>query len=222
MILKFFEKKKEVEDITTFIFEPEEPIVWQAGQFMVYSLPHTPEDIRGRQRFFTISSAPFEKFISISTKITETPSSFKKALDSMNPGDEIFAKGPGGDFVIEDPNKNYVFLAGGIGITPYRSIILQFAHEKRLLNFSLLYSGQTNEMPFEEELNKSMINFPKSKVIKKTEKVNEDDLKHFDKNSIFYISGPDGFVEEVFELLQKIGIPEENIKSDYFSGYDSI
>jgi ferredoxin-NADP reductase len=220
MKLKLVDKRKEIEDIATFIFAPEEPVAWQAGQFMIYSLPHEPQDIRGKQRFFTNSAAPFEKHIYISTRIDTNPSTFKKKLNSLKTGDEIFAKGPDGDFVIENSNKNYVFLAGGIGITPYRSIILQAARDNIPLKFTLLYSGKTDGMPFEEELKAALGKFPNSQIIKKTERINESDLKQFSKSSLFYVSGPDSFAEGMLEILEEMNIPEENIKSDYFSGYD--
>ena len=69
MKLKLVDKKNETSNVKSFVFEPEIPVEWSAGQFMVYRLDHENPDIRGKQRFFTISSPPFEKNITI----TKTP-----------------------------------------------------------------------------------------------------------------------------------------------------
>ncbi len=153
MKLKLIEKKKEVGDAISHIFEPQEPLAWTAGQFLIYFLPHEEPDIRGKQRFFTISSAPFEKHVMLTTRIfQDNPSSFKRTLEQLKPGDLVDVKGPDGDFIVEDPSKNYVFIAGGIGITPYRSIIKQLDFEQQPLNIELLYANKTDEFVFKEEL----------------------------------------------------------------------
>jgi len=226
--LKFIEKKKEAGDAVLHIFEPQEPLTWIAGQFLIYFLPHEDPDIRGRQRFFTISSAPFEKHVMLTTRIfAENRSSFKKALESLKPGDLVDVKGPDGDFIVEDPNKNFVFIAGGIGITPYHSIIKQLDFEQQPLNIELLYANKTDEFVFKEELEKIVNEHPSFKIRYVTSP------QHVDKNFIeqnikdipekmFYVSGPEPMVESLYEMLKAMGIKEENIKTDYFPGYDPI
>lgn len=224
MKLTLVDKRKEAENITTFIFQPEAPVTWEAGQFMVYSLSHENEDIRGRQRFFTISAAPFEKFPAISTRIFDKKSSFKKALGDMKIGDEIMGKGPDGDFVVEDHNRHSVFLAAGIGITPYRSIILELAHRNEPLNITLLYSNKTSDFPFKNEFDEIAARNPGLKIKYLNKRIDEKVIKENVKDistSIFYVSGPDAMVDAMSKvLLVDMGIEEENIVQDYFSGYD--
>lgn len=223
MKLTLVDKRKEAENITTFFFESKEPIVWEAGQFMIYSLPHENEDIRGRQRFFTISSAPFEKTPTISTRIFPNPSSFKKKLNSLKIGEEIFAKGPDGDFVIENVNQKSVFLAGGIGITPYRSIILDLARNRKPMNITLLYSNKTSDFPFKKDFDEVVSRNPTLKIYYLNKRIDEKIVKEKVPNissSVFYVSGPDSMVEETTEILLKMEIKEEKIRQDYFSGYD--
>lgn len=221
MKLKLIAKKNETDDIRTFIFKPEIPIKWVAGQYLIYSLVHNNQDIRGKMRFFTISHAPFEKYPSITTKISKNSSSFKKALDNLNPGEIIDAKGPDGDFVIDDPKKKYVFLAGGVGITPFASIIKQLNFQKKAINVNLFYTSKYN-FAFKEVFRKIQKNHPEFKIYYLNERINQDNLKqklnNF-KEFIFFISGPDQMVDDLSVLLKKVGVSESNIKQDYFSGY---
>jgi ferredoxin-NADP reductase len=79
MKLRLIQKHQELHDVCSFVFEPEEPITWEAGQYMHYNFPHPDTDDRGVERWFTISTAPFEKNIRITTRLAlEKGSSFKK------------------------------------------------------------------------------------------------------------------------------------------------
>lgn len=228
MKLKLINKKKESENVWSYIFEPDSPIFWTAGQFLVYFLSHKDPDLRGKQRFFTISSAPYEKDIMLTTRLSpENSSSFKKALNEIKPGDTIDVKGPDGDFVLGDPNKKYVFIAGGIGITPFRSIILDLVHKNQPLNISLLYANRTDDFAFKDELEPLRVNNPNFKIhyIVSPNQIDENAIKEFVPNLkkvIFYISGPEKMVEDLGEMLKKMGIAEDHLKQDYFPGYDPI
>lgn len=228
MQLKFLEKRPEAGDTFSFNFELTEPMTWKAGQFLIYFLPHEKPDIRGKQRFFTISSSPFEKYVMLSTRIfPENRSSFKQALEELKAGDLVEVKGPDGDFVLTEPNREYVFIAGGIGVTPYRSIIGQLDFEKKPINVELLYANKTEDFPFRmyfEEIAQRNPNF-KIEYVVSPQHVDEayigQNVENY-KDKIFYVSGPEPMVENLFEMLKKMGIPEENIKTDYFPGYDPI
>jgi len=224
MKLTLIEKKKLTPEVFSFVFKPEKKLKWKAGQYLIYTLPHKNMDLRGKMRFFTISSSPFQKFPTISTKIVKESSSFKKALNKLKIGDEISAKGPDGDFVIGNLNKHYIFIAGGIGITPFASIIRQLDFEKKKINVTLLYSGKTKDLPFKknfEQISRSHNEFKINYFIGK--RIDEKILKKFIKEKYtFYVSGPDPMVEEMEKLLFKLGIKKENFKDDYFSGYKTI
>ncbi len=229
MKLQFIEHRKEAGDAVSFIFEPQEPMSWIAGQFLVYFLPHENEDIRGRQRYFTISSAPFENHVMLTTRIfQENPSTFKQALIKLEQGDLVDVKGPDGDFVLNDPNKYYVFIAGGIGITPFRSIINQLNHEQKPLNIELLYANKTDDFVFKEELenlSSRNSNFHIRYVVSPEhidQKYIEQNVENY-KEKIFYVSGPEPMVEAFDKMLkQDMKLKEENVKTDYFPGYEAI
>ncbi len=225
MKLKLAEKKIETGGVTTFIFEVENPITWIAGQFMKYTLVHENPDNRGVNRFFTIASAPFEGRPQISTRIDhEKGSSFKKALDNLPIGGELEAGGIEGDFIVEDLTKKYVFIAGGIGITPYHSILKQLDHDKTPVDVILLYANRTEEAAFKEELEQWTMDNAQLKItyVIDPQRIDEQIIKEkvIDINErIFYTSGPEPMVEAMEKLLTGMGIPMNRIKQDFFPGY---
>lgn len=221
MELKFLGKKKETNDVWTFSFELPQNFSWNPGQFNIYSLKHENEDVRGRQRFFTISSAPFENEINITTRISENGSTFKKALMELELGDKINAKGPDGDFVFEGTGKKYLFIAGGIGITPFRSILSELNHGDLNADIILLYSNSSDNIAFKEEFDSyKNPNLKIEYVVGK--RIDENLIKTVDdfKERIIYISGPEQMVKEINNILLGLGIEKENMRKDYFPGYD--
>lgn len=224
MKLTLIEKRNETDNVKTFVFKSGTPLKWIAGQYLIYSLEHKNKDLRGKMRFFTISSAPFEKYPTITTRIFEKPSTFKKNLNNLKIGAKIEAKGPDGDFIIEDYSKNFVFIAGGIGITPFISILRQLDHDNKKVRITLLYSNKNKNVIFKKDLEKLKERNSELKInyIFSPDRIDKKLLNNFvNKNIIFYVSGPDPMVEEIEKTLTTLGIDKEYIKSDYFSGYKS-
>ncbi len=227
MRLKLIQKKPETSDCITFVFQPEQPISWKPGQFLQYTLPHQNPDDRGEKRFFTIASAPYENHIQVTTRFTlEKGSSFKNNLHKLNVGDEIETQGPNGSFSLEDPDKSHVFLAGGIGITPFRSILLQLDHDQNPLNVTLLYSNRNEEIIFKNEFDGLAKKHPELKIHYIIEPQRIDlaaiqspisDLQ----SPTYYLSGPKPFVDAMKTNLEQLKIPTEQIKTDYFPGYEN-
>lgn len=229
MQLKFLYSRDEESNAKTFFFEAVDGLSWQAGQYLIYKLEHSPKDLRGKMRFFTISSAPFEKTLSITTRISsKNGSTFKKALLNLKKGDEVEVKGPDGDFVLDDEYKKYVFLAGGIGINPYRSILKQLNRESMvkgqwsMVDITLLYSNSDSDFIYKKELDGYAKNNPKLNIayIVSPKRIDKKMIsKYLDKKTMFYVSGPDPMVEAMEKLLNEMNIDKKRIKSDYFSGY---
>jgi ferredoxin-NADP reductase len=223
MKLTLKEKHPEIAGVKTFIFEPEQPISWQPGQYMHYVLDHSDPDDRGTERWFTIASAPFEKHIQITTRFDgERESSFKRALDAMNPGDTIEADGPKGKFTLQEGEHPNIFIAGGIGITPYRSMLAQLAHDNKTSRIDLLYANRDSNFVFGEELKGIQSENPGFQILEFIDKhIEEPDLQGYlgDKSAIFYISGPEPMVEAYEELFDKLGVEKDRVKTDYFPGY---
>lgn len=224
MKFQLINKIDESRNIKTFIFKPESPIKWTSGQYLIYSLPHENIDNRGKMRFFTISTPPFEKNPSITTKIINKSSSFKKALNNLKLGESIEAKGPDGDFIINDLKKKYIFIAGGMGITPFNSILKQLDFEKKPINITLFYTSN-DEFLFKDFFDRLASENKQFNVYYLRERINKDILLEKIKKIkeyTFYVSGPDPMVEDLENLLKKMGVKEEKLKTDYFSGYKTV
>ncbi|OGD84740.1 hypothetical protein A2165_03165 [Candidatus Curtissbacteria bacterium RBG_13_40_7] len=226
MNLKLVDKRREVSGVYSFVFKNDEPFKWRAGQFLMYFLDHANADERGRRRYFTIASAPFENVIILTTRfINEGGSSFKKALLDMPLDSTIYAEGPRGSFVVDDSDQSYVFIAGGIGITPFRSILLELDHKKLPINVILLYASGTRDFVYKKELEQLAKKHPSLKIqyIIFPDRIDESAIKKNvgDLQKPFcYISGPKPMVQEFENLLPKMGMPQEHLKRDYFPGYD--
>src|SRR5581483_1594670 len=153
MKLELLERKPEVPGVESFIFKPLEPIVWKPGQFFHYVLHHEPTDGRGSDRWFTIAAAPSEGVAMITTRFTdEKGSSFKKALADLKIGDTIEISDLDGDFTVDDLAAEYVFIAGGIGITPFRSILKELDNTGKRITATLPYANRDQNIVYKEEL----------------------------------------------------------------------
>lgn len=223
MKLRLVSTRDEVANVRSFLFEPEEPISWQPGQYMHYVLEHPNADDKGVERWFTISSAPFEKHIEITTRLDNLPvSTFKHALVNMQPGDEIEADGPKGQFTLQEGERQHVFIAGGIGVTPFRSMLVELAHNNQVKKIDLLYANNDNNLVFGDELKALQANYP-SLTLKEFigQRLTIEDFKPYLANqaSMYYLSGPRSMVESYQELLVSNGALPEQIMTDFFPGY---
>jgi ferredoxin-NADP reductase len=223
MKLRLQLKRDEAPGVMTFILKPMEPISWQPGQYMHYDFQHPNADTRGFERYFTIASAPYENYIQITTRFDgEMVSSFKQALRDMPEGSEVTADGPRGKFILESGDHHHILIAGGIGITPYRSMLLQLAHDNMPLKISLLYANRDKNFVFADELIKSQLSNPNFQLIKFQDKrITEQDLQAYrqEADSIFYLSGPRAMVEAYEDILTSKGLGEDRVRTDYFPGY---
>jgi ferredoxin-NADP reductase len=241
MILTFKEKIQRTSDCFSFMFSTQNPVTWLAGQFMQFSIQHENPDDRGINRFFTICTAPYERDIMITTRYeSEKSSTFKKALFSLEKNQSISAFQPLGEFTVgpavvgssggstgvSGGGKDYVFIAGGIGITPYRAILKDLDHKDELKNYRirLLYSNRNQEIVFKDDfdvLANANDSF-KVRYIISPEKCDIGLIKvaitDWNKKT-YYISGPPGMVKSIETDLITNGIEKNNLKLDYFPGY---
>ena len=215
-------------DVREFVFKPQESLSWQAGQYMHYVLPHDGADDRGEERWFTNSAAPSEGEVRITTRINhERSSSFKQALQALKPGDEIEADGPEGDFVLEDPARNHIFIVGGIGITPVRSILTQAAANDLKPHANLMYANRDDKVVFRDELEALKMGNPNLTIdyVIDPERIDDERLKaslEKTENPLVYVSGPEPMVKAMMDKLKELGVAEDNLKADDFPGYEGI
>lgn len=242
MQLNLVEIKKETEEAGTFIVSSSEPVSYKSGVHMSMMLPIEHPDERGKVRTLTLSSSPTEDYLSFTTK--RGPSSFKQSLFGLRLGASFQVRGPSGGMVLDEIDLPAgrqvprVMIAGGIGITPFRSMI-KYAFDKNLtIPITLLYSNKTQEdIVFRKELddiarqNHSIrviytITQPEESREQWSGRVGRIDEALIRESvadiygSIFYIAGPDSMVTAVLELLHIIGVPKENILFEKFAGYE--
>ncbi len=225
MKVKFDRLENSAKNVKTLWFTPEKSFDYTAGQFVEIYLPHKNADNRGQKRWFTLSSSPSEKQLSISTRqSTVQISSFKQELFALKKGDIIHISEPMGDFVLpKDTKRPIVFVAGGIGITPMRSMIkwLYDTNEKR--NIILIYGmNNTDDYLFDRLFARYGI---RPKVVTKHGSMGPitgqlvEKLSHRIPEQLIYISGPEPFTEKLEKELLDSGVPKENLVLDFFPGY---
>lgn len=157
----------------------------------------------------------------------EKGSSFKEALKNLPIGGTIEAEGPKGKFVVEDASKEHVFIAGGIGITPFRSILLDLSARSLPLNVTLFYANRSSEVVFKDIFDSLAAKDLRFKIcyVVDPQKLTIDYIAAHTKellNVTYMISGPEPMVKAVEEGLVYRAVLTTNIIRDYFPGYQNI
>lgn len=225
MQLKLIDKYPMIDNVWAFVFEPEEPQQYTAGEYVRVRLEHENADEEGPKRFFTNSAPPYQGVVQITTRVTG--STFKQALANLAVGDDRLEliKPHEGDFVWECSDKPIILVAAGIGVTPYYSILMQRVHDGNDIPATLLYAGRSELLPWRNEFASLEESNPEFKVEYQIgEHITADGLKKRfpDLNdSVVYLSGPEAMVEEVGEALKSNGLPEDQLKQDWFPNYDT-
>lgn len=213
---KFVKSYDEIGNIRTFVFETN-GVSWQPGQYQTWELPELGGPESDHLRFFTIAAAPSENELHISTRVSD--SKFKQKLNSLQPGDTIEGHDLEGDFTWDD-DEPVVLVAGGIGVTPYRAMLVERASTGKPIKAHLLYFGRDDNFAFKEEFDKIASDHPELKIDYIVgEMITADNIvAHAPeaKDQMTYLSGPEPMVEAVGEDLKKLGV---SLKQDWFPGY---
>jgi len=237
LLLKLTDKIELGPEIFEFVFASERKLAYRPGQYLEWTLDHPNQDSRGIRRFFTISSSPTESDFKLGVKFYPGPSSFKKKLRELEPQDQIVASQLAGDFTLpRDQKKKLVFLAGGIGITPFRSMIKYLLDTKQPRDLVLFYSNRSpEEIVYKEIFDQAETELGLKTVYAVTDKtgatgawrghigrINEamiaQAVPDFNER-YFYLSGPRLMVDAFKEILKKMGVRRSRIKTDYFPGF---
>ena len=224
--LKLAGKEEIAPNTFDFSFTPNKQFNFLPGQYLEWTLGIKNPDSRGNRRYFTLASSPAEDKVHLGIKFYENGSSFKKALTEMKTGDIIIGSQLSGEFTLPKNSQTpLVFIAGGIGITPFRSMVKHLLEEGEKRPLTLIYAAKTEaDFAYKDLFDKAQKTLG-VKVVYQTDKqgkVDEQLIKKVVpdlKKSIFYLSGPHSMVSLFEQILKDIGTPSNHIKIDFFPGY---
>ena len=198
-----------------------------AGQAIDLSLLDPPAEPNSAHRLLSLVSAPFEAELAVATRMREA-SAFKRALGTLVPGATVRLNGPHGVMTLhEDPDRAAVFIAGGIGITPFMSMLRQAAHDRLGHCFFLLYSNRRPEhAAFLHELQRLESQYDHFRLLARMTDRNgfldEETIKGFIAGAVsplYYLAGPPAMADAMTRILRGSGIKDEDISSEEFYGY---
>lgn len=228
-------KKEEIANGTmAFYFQKPEGFSFRAGQFCDITLVDPPEtDTEGNTRGFSLAHAPFEEDIMVATRMRDT--AFKRVLKELPIGTEVDFDAPYGDFTLHKTETTpAVFLIGGIGITPVRSMIAQATKDQTDHKIILLFGNKTvADTPFMTDLEQfatqnqnfsfvSVLSQPDDSWQGEKGYITSEILKKYVSDlstPLFYLSGPAAMVAAMRTLLIESQVNEDNIKTEEFTGY---
>ena len=230
------EIKKLANETSEFIFESPH-MDFRPGQYAEFTLPVDNSDARGNRRYFTIASSPNEEKLSLGIKFYPQASRFKKTFARMSPGETLLASSIAGDFILPtNLSTKIVYIAGGIGITPFRSMIKHQHDIQEVRDGVLFYSNNSeSEIAYREIFDAAVHADLGFRVVYTLtgEEIPEQwrgEQGHINANMItkyapdykertFYISGPRSMVNAFKKTLRTMGIPRHKIKTDFFPGF---
>ncbi len=230
-------REEVAEGTMAFHFAKPAGLDYKAGQSMNVGLIDPPEtDAKGNRRNFSIVSAPFEGELVIATRMRDT--AFKRVLKTTPMGTKVHLRGPGGMLVLHgNASRPAVFLAGGIGITPFVSMLRQAAHDRLPHKLFLFYSNRRPEdAAFLDELIELQRRNPSYRFVGTMTEMEKSSRpwkgetgfvdramleRHLDDlaGAIYYMAGPPAMVEAMQKMLEGAGVKSEAILSDEFYGY---
>ena len=222
----------------TMAFRFAKPADWdyRAGQFIDITLLDPPDtDAEGNTRGFSISSAPREDVIMITTRLRDT--AFKRVLRAMPIGTPVKIEGPFGDLRLHHAARPAVVLTGGIGITPFRSILIETIRNGGLPNpVAVFYANRRpQDAAFLDELSElarqdANLTFVPTMSALESGEPWEGERGHIDASmlrrhldgvtdAIYYLTGPPGMVLGLRTMLVDSGVDEDDIRTEEFTGY---
>lgn len=236
LVLTFVTKRQLGPGIWDFVFRPDVSLKFTPGQYLEWTLDVSSADARGNRRYFTIASSPTEREIHMGVKFYDAPSRFKQSLGDLKAGDTILASQLAGNFTLPtDVSQKAVLIAGGIGVTPYRSMAKYLTDTKERRDIVMFYSAKSPaELVYQDTFSaagpsgwrsiyvasdKTSIpaNWPGHVGPIDVAMVQQEVPDYRDR--IFYLSGPHAMVVAFERLLRQLGVPGRQIKKDYFPGF---
>lgn len=228
----FDHSQEEAANIRTFWFKPERPMDYTAGQYTELTLKHDNPDDRGVKRWYTLSSPPGHELVSITTKYAgdDKTSTFKKALFHLAPGTEVNLAEAMGDFVMpKDASIPLIFVAGGIGLTPFHSMFESMAEHTEHRDIRFIYGVHTeDEIIFQDTFARAgihatiVVGEPSDAWGGERGRLTAEmiiGLSQPADNALIYMSGPEPMIESLEKDMQAQGVDKRQLVTDFFPGY---
>ena len=229
---------KEIQRISdhvyNYVFSPDQPFRFRPGQYMEWTLAGVPYDSRGNRRSFTIASSPTERDVHLGIKYYEPASTYKATLAGLRPGATIYASHLAGDFTLgSNAREKLALIAGGIGITPFRSMVKYLIDSNERRDVVLLYAvADARELAYGDVFRQAARvgiktipivtrgneTGPGMVASKMSSRLISSLIPDFAQRT-FFISGPNVMVDSTVEYLDALGVDSARIKTDHFSGY---
>ena len=207
---------------------------YRPGSYFWVELPDRGhEDEKGLRRHISLVTSPTDAgVVGLATRLRD--SAFKKTLSKLEVGDEVDVEEPKGSFLLpEETSTHYVFVAGGIGITVFRSMLRYIAAKQLPYRITLVYSNRDRESAaFLDELADLERQIEGLKVVltMTDDEGWEGEKRHLDADVLaeltggldaktIFVAGPPGMVEGVSDSLLRAGLPEDRVVAGKFSGY---
>lgn len=233
LFLRLIERREIAENTFELILEKPDDFTFIPGQYLEWMLPHEGADSRGVRRYFTIASSPTESTIRLAIKIVPEGSSYKQRLMELDQGDVIIASQLAGDFLLpSNSDAKLGFIAGGIGVTPFRSHIRYMVDSGNKYDTTLFYCSNTiAELAYLEEFERAAEFVPLETIPVIAKGSEEGPYEHGFvtkdmlearvpdyQERIWYLSGPPPMVNAYTKLLTEAGVSKRNIVRDFFPG----
>ena len=222
--VKFIKRIEEAENIYSYLFTKPPGFKFRAGQYLEWTVAHSKSDRRGNRRYLTIASSPSEPGLMFTIKQPPRASAFKQMLSQLKPGDKLLASRLAGSFVLpNNPAQKVAMLAGGVGITPFRSMIKLAIDNKDKRDMILVYTASNqDEFAYRDLFEKARAAGIAVHLVEERldAKLITKLLPDF-KDRRFYISGPYQFVGAMQNELINLGAASTQLVTDFFPGYGS-
>jgi glycine betaine catabolism B len=236
VMLKLRRKSRIAANIVDFVFKPSHRLAFEPGQYMEFTLAHPHPDSRGNRRYFTPGSSPTEENLRLGVRFYPEGSSFKRALSRLDNRTTMLAGQVAGDFTLpKDPDQKLVFIAGGIGITPFRSMLKYLIDTKEPRDIVLFYANKTaDEIAYKDVLTQAQT-LPGIRVFYTltdtgaiprnwrglTGRINDSMIRKLVpdyQERTFYLSGPPDMVRATEGMLKQMQVNPNQMKKDFFPG----
>ena len=233
--VKLMKKESCAEGTMAFHFSKPDGFAFRAGQFGEFKLIDPPQtDEEGNSRALSLVHAPYEADLVVATGMRD--SAFKRVLKDLPIGAEVKLDAPYGDFTLHKTAATpAVFIIGGIGVTPVRSMISQATHDNAGHKITLLHASRTPaQLPLRNDFERLARDNPNFTYIATATDAAPDDWRgargQIDAamihkyvpdlmKPIYYLSGPEGMVKAMRKLLIDLNVNEDNIRTEEFTGY---